>query len=261
MLVGGAAVGLAALAHITEIANKLVEAYLKTLEAFFPYCEGRPIEELRGTMERNLNTGGDRYSAAQQQAQKLLACRKDDPGALNVLGAVDFYTGDYSKAEQYFRRAIKGAPSNSSMHMNFADTLVELGRYEAALDEYRRLDDGSVRILYKLARTYLLSANYAEARHLLAQIPTDYGEEAKPGKARILEAAALSALAGRAGGPAKDGLLAAAKQSFNEGVAKDRTWWIEVLADDKQNRYEPFTKVAVLFGGALPSWLAEAGTR
>jgi tetratricopeptide (TPR) repeat protein len=249
--------GVVALGHVGQGVTSVVDAYKKTLELFTPQtCDGLPIAQFREVIWRNIKSGGEHYRAGRERAQKLLECSKEDYDALNALGAIEFYSGNYVPAEQYFKRALKTKPDSRSLHLNLADTLVELGRYEPALEDYRAFDDGSDAISYKIGRTQLLAGNYREARRVLARISSDFGEEAKPGKARILEAAAMVGQAREETGPAREQLVGGARQKFLEGVNRERSWWVELLSGRSANRYEPFTKVSALLQEKLPEWLA-----
>jgi tetratricopeptide (TPR) repeat protein len=256
VLAAGAVGGLIAVGQVFDVLDRGFSLYERTLELMgSKYCHGRPIDELRASMWRNINSGGTFYSVAREQANNLLECRKEDSNALTALGAVEFYGGRYSEAEQLFRRAIKSKPTIRAHHLNFADTLVELGRYEAALSKYQDFDDGSVVLSYKKARVHLLASDFGKARDLLATISSDFGDEAKPGKARILEAAALVGLARQQSGQRSDQLLVEARRNFVEGLNKDRSWWVEVLTGRSNNRYEPFTKVGVILGNKISEWI------
>jgi tetratricopeptide (TPR) repeat protein len=255
VIFGGAIAGLAAFAHISEILSKVVDAYDRSLQLISPYCDGRPITELRAVIRSNLSD--QFYSAARNRAQKLLECKKEDLEALNQLGAVEFYTGNFVQAEIYFRRAIKPKPDSLFANLNLADTLVELGKYDGALDIYKRFDDGTESLLYKIARANLLASNFSEARRLLVQVSSDFGEEARPGQARILEAAALLGLARQANGSAADELRSAARQKFLEGMNKERAWWVEIVTGKMHNRYEPFEKVVQMSGMPVQEWIKD----
>lgn len=219
-------------------------------------CKGQPIADIRQKIAENLRAGGDFYSAARWRAQDLLECIKDDSDTLNSLGAIEFYTGNFAQAEQYFRRAMKSKPENRVLQLNLADVLVELGRYEGALSEYRALNDGSNALTYKIGRTLLLSHKFAEARRTLSSVGTDFGDEARPGKARILEAAAIVGQA-KMDPAQRDELMAAARHNFQEGYDMDRIWWRETLLTKKYNRYEPFGKVVALLGDSLQQWVPQ----
>ena len=108
-----------------------------------------------------------------------------------------------------------------------------------------------------MERALLLSGKYREARKILSGISSEFGEEAQPGKARILEAAALLELAKKVSGVERDELLQRAKSNFLSGINKQRDWWIDVVRGRKVNRYEPFAKITTIFQPNLDEWLME----
>ena len=237
--------------------KSLVEGYKMVSIWFVPTtCKGQPTIELRRRIWENINAGGESYTGARWRAQELLECIREDPDALNALGAIEFYTGNYSLAEQYFRRAMKADPSQRGLRLNLADALVELSRFDAALSEYRDLDDGTPALSYRIGRTLLLASRFAEARRTLASIASEFGEEAKPGKARILESAAIVGMA-RENATSGEQLLGDARRIFLEGYNLDRTWWNGVLTTKRYNRYEPFAKVVAILEHRHKAWMSE----
>lgn len=246
-----------AIANTLGGVTSLVEGY-KIVSAWFvpTMCKEQPVPELRKRIWENINAGGESYTGARWRAQDLLECVREDWDALNALGAIEFYTGNYPLAEQYFRRAINASPNQRFLKLNLADTLVEMGRFDAALSEFGILNDGTPGITYRIGRTQLLASQFAEARRTLASIASDFGEEAKLGKARILEAAALVGMA-RDNAAARDQLLVDARRTFIEGFKLDPVWWRGVLTTNRYNRYEPFAKVISIFENRHHVWMAE----
>lgn len=249
--------GFVATVNALDGVRSVVEGY-KIVSAWFvpTMCKEQPVPELRKRIWENINAGGESYTGARWRAQDLLECVREDWDALNALGAIEFYTGNYPLAEQYFRRAINSSPNQKFLKLNLADTLVEMGRFDAALSEFGILNDGTPGITYRIGRTQLLASRFAEARRTLASVASDFGEEAKQGKARILEAAALVGMA-RDNLGARDQLIADARRTFLEGFRLDPVWWRSVLTTNRFNRYEPFAKVISIFENRHHVWMAE----
>ena len=249
--------GFVAAANALGGVKSLVEAY-KIVSPWFrtTECKGQPVTELRRRIWENINAGGESYTGARWRAQDLLVCVGEDWDALNALGAVEYYTGNFGLAEQFFRRAVKADPEQRGLKLNLADTLVELQRFDAALTEYRILDDGTPSLTYRIGRTMLLASRFAEARRILSSIASDFGEEAKPGKARILEAAALVGLS-RGDAASREQHLSLARHAFMEGFNLDRAWWTSVLETRRYNRYEPFAKVIAILDNQHKAWMTQ----
>jgi len=71
-----------------------------------------------------------------QASLKALELEPDFPGAYNNLAnGYDEY-GDFDKAIKYYQKAIKLAPNESAFHVNYALTLLKLGRYKEGWKEY-----------------------------------------------------------------------------------------------------------------------------
>lgn len=75
----------------------------------------------------------------------LVACSSVTAKRFNDEGKVLADRGDWKGATAAFAAAVKAAPEAAQYHYNLGNGLVRLGRYTAAIDEYRvalRLDPG-----------------------------------------------------------------------------------------------------------------------
>ena len=108
-----------------------------------------------------------------------------------------------------------------------------------------------------MARAHLLAGNPEKAKALAEKVPLSFAEEARPGKARIIEAAALVMMASNLAGGERDALILAAKTSFLEGVRQDAPYWSGIIAGGARNLQEPFDKVVALLGPWAAQWLDE----
>ncbi len=62
----------------------------------------------------------------------------DDPVLAANLGSASFYSGQFDKAERYYRRAVHLSPGNHEFHWGLGDVLAEKGETDSARSEYRR---------------------------------------------------------------------------------------------------------------------------
>lgn len=76
----------------------------------------------------------------------LVACSGITAERLNKEGNALASRGDWKGATAAFAAAVKASPESAKYHYNLGNGLVRLGRYTAAIDEYRialRLDPGA----------------------------------------------------------------------------------------------------------------------
>lgn len=61
----------------------------------------------------------------------------DNPVTWNNLGKVYYIREEYAEALKLFEKAVEVGPRHANSHLNYADTLYQLGRKEEALAEFR----------------------------------------------------------------------------------------------------------------------------
>lgn len=99
---------------------------------------------------------------AEQQLNAILKVAPNEPGALNLLGAIRAQQGRLDDAEALFARAVRGDSRFAGPHMNLAYLYLLKGQPEktiAELKEVLRLEPANADAAHKLARL-LLSQNH-----------------------------------------------------------------------------------------------------
>jgi hypothetical protein len=150
-------------------------------------------------MVSNFTTG--RYADALSKAEDVLRLDAKNGRALNIRGGVHFYRGEYKAARRDFGEAVRYPSAKFNVgiaYRNLGDTYVELGHYDLALEAYKHAP-ASEEKTYSVGRAYLHNQQHEEALAMLKTIEADY----RKGSAKILVAAALSAKAVGANGPAR----------------------------------------------------------
>jgi tetratricopeptide (TPR) repeat protein len=207
-----------------------------------PELIAKPTDALRAAMEGNFAQGLN--DDAKRQAEKILESDRADAQALNILGGIAFYKGDYQAAVEKFRGAYNSKPTSSVIVSNYANALVEVGATDEAIRLFRQLDDGSVDHSFTLGRAYLYADDYERAHSLLSQVPSSYWH----GAGKVLDACALASLAGRAADPEiRKHLSDQADVAFNIGYDADPNYWDGIftrLSPDKHLSYDKAANVA-----------------
>lgn len=93
---------------------------------------------------------------AEQEFLNALAKDKSNVSALNNLGLLFQYKGDYKKAANYFQEAIDILPKDT-YYLNMANCLVFLEKYDEAEENYKtclRLNSDNINAKISLARLY-----------------------------------------------------------------------------------------------------------
>jgi tetratricopeptide (TPR) repeat protein len=204
-------------------------------------CEGVPKENLRTTMWGNIQK--DYLEFAETQAKQLLRCDPHNVSGLAGMGAITFYQASYTASANWFGKALAERPHHQILPANLADALVEAGRYEEALESLALLDQSKQSTQYKLGRAHLLSGSYKKSREVLTNVATSFGEEARAGKARILEAAAEFKMTDNVTGAAREMLLKSANEHLKIGISQDSEYWEDLLAGRTKNKNEPFGEI------------------
>jgi tetratricopeptide (TPR) repeat protein len=187
-----------------------------------------PTEALRAAMEGNFSQGLD--DDAQRQAETVLKSSPTDAQALNILGGIAFYRGDYQKAVEHFRGAYKSAPKDRIVTSNYANALVEVGALDESIKLFNTLDDGSIDHNFTLGRAYLYNGDYKNAHSLLSQVAASYWH----GAGKILDACALLGLSGaNTDTEAKSRLDKQARDEFRQGYETDRAYWDGIYSGTK----------------------------
>jgi len=200
---------------------------------------------------------GNQLSDAVELARQVEKCAPVE--SANLQGAVAFYTEQYFNAVDLFKRAHDLDPTNDVITRNLADAYIEAGRIGDAIRTYDSIkNQGSQLWNYKKGRALLYDGLYSDAQKLLAPISTSFNEDGNnPGKARILEAAALVGMARSLTDEAqKKKLLAEAEQKFKSGVAMDPYAWKQILTVTWRTQNEGFEVVKKEIGPLLDSWLS-----
>ncbi|MET3838207.1 tetratricopeptide repeat protein [Bradyrhizobium sp. OAE829] len=198
-------------------------------------------ESKRAIMSGNYSQG--LYEDADRAADEILKNEPEDGQALNIKGGIAFYRGQFPSAVQYFRRARTASPKNATFASNYANALIETKAYNAALDVFKSIDDSRSDRTYGIGRAYFYAGNYSDAEKSLAQISSDYWH----GSARIIEAAAIIALANEEKAPeAKSKLVTLAKTKFNEGYSVDRQYWDGIFSGNSKDKHQGYSLVLEL---------------
>lgn len=194
----------------------------------------------------NYNEGW--YDAADRLADKVLELAPDNYRALNMKGSVSFYRGNYQSAVEYFSKAVQSKPGDFIITKNLADSYVELGGYQRAIDLYKSIEDAKPDWSYSIGRAYLYANMFSEALRFLQPVPTEYNR----GTARVLEAAALAGLA-REEANTKDRaqLISKAQEKLQKGVDRDPGYWDGILSGKQRDIHEGYTKPRLLLEGIL----------
>lgn len=188
----------------------------------------------------------ERYVDAETRADQVLKLDPNNFDALNAKGSVKFYGGEYSEAIKFFKMALAAAPDKNDtvIRKNLADSYVENGDYQQAVQEYVNLDDtGNVEWKFHLARAYLYADNYQKCLDYIKEVPTDvFG-----GHPRFIQAAALAGLLGSTPETGKETILREIRQNLIEGRNADPSYWDGIFSG-KKDEHIGYAKVLQLVG-------------
>lgn len=147
-----------------------------------------------------------RWTEAEATARQVLALRKGDPSALNVLGGAAMNTGRYAEAVPFLEQAARGQPRNPFIAFNLGEALRRCGDAAAALRAFRN--------------AIQLKPDFAEAHAHLGDTCGALGRsdeaEAAYRRALTLKAKSPTALIGLGGLARRAGDLASAAQLFSD---------------------------------------------
>jgi len=107
------------------------------------------------------------YELAQKRLEQALAIDADFASALNDLGYVYAYQGDYKQAFSVMQHYVELLPNEPNRQDSYAEILRMAGRYDDALDHYRaalRIDPDFHSAQLGIADTYSLMGQQKTAR-------------------------------------------------------------------------------------------------
>lgn len=179
--------------------------------------------------------GGGHYREADHTANTILDLDSENYRALAIKAGVAFYRQQYLPAIEYFQKAHKIKPDSAIITRNLADSYVEVGKYEQALDLYKAVNDGTDESDYQLGRTYLHLRNFMEAIKYLHGISKDYNKAS----ARVLEAAAYAGLASKTSDTKEKGNFVLKSRTILLGAIKaDPSYWNGILSGERRDIHE-----------------------
>jgi tetratricopeptide (TPR) repeat protein len=200
------------------------------------------VNQLLNAMTAAFSQG--EYDNADRKAHEALKIDPSNPRALNMEGAVAFYRKDYQSAVDNFSASLK-LRNDTVVTMNLADSYVEIGGYEKAIELYKSIDDGKPDLSYALGRAYLYEDNYQEALKHLQPVPSSFNH----GSARVSEAAALVGMANNTANPSqRASLLSKASDKLREGLAEDTKFWEGIFDGNTTDIHEGHSKQILLLG-------------
>lgn len=170
--------------------------------------------------EARKNLSMERYDAALERAEQVLAKDRTNVYALNIKGTVEFYEMEYAEAAKSFGRALEKRPKDRMLQLNLGRAYIESGNCQLALGIFRSLQDGSPLIQYYLGSSFLCSGNYDSAAAYAHGLPTGIYE----GQERILEAAALAGLE-----RSHKAEKAQVVELLRVGISSDSTYWHNIF--------------------------------
>ncbi|MCK1693048.1 tetratricopeptide repeat protein [Bradyrhizobium sp. 144] len=203
-----------------------------------PELLAKPTDALRAAMEGNFAQG--LYDDARRQAEKILESERADAQALNILGGIAFYNGDYQAAVEKFRGAYNSKPKSTVIVSNYANALVEIGATDEAIRLFRQLDDGSVDHSFTLGRAHLYAGDHASAHSLLSQVSPSCWH----GAGKILDACALVSLSRSAADTqTHQQMNEQASVAFNLGYNADPKYWDGIFSGASPDKHLSYGKV------------------
>jgi len=186
------------------------------------------------------------YDDADRVADEILKFEPGNHRALNMKGSVAFYRREYRSAIEYFERANKAKPGTTIVLRNLADSYMEIGAVDKALEIYTSTYDGKADSSYKIGRAYLYKKDFKTALTYLETVPDWFEKSA----ARVLESAAYAGLAKNSlsFGHRKEerSLMLISRQKLNIALSSDRTYWTGILSGRIMDVHEGFSVVLEL---------------
>lgn len=176
------------------------------------------------------NKGAELYDDADRAADDLLQINPRNGIALNAKGSVAFYREEYSKAAEFFERAVAAQPKPAWIS-NLAYAYIETGAYEKAIAKLETINDGKPDWSFSIGRAYLYAGDYKRARTELQATPTSFWK----GAGRVLEAAALVALSETAAAAEREQLITQAKAKLADGFHQDTQYWRDILTGTRKD--------------------------
>jgi len=204
-------------------------------------CGTNPrVTELVNAMLVNMN--GEEYDSATRKADEVLQIEPANYRALSVKGSVSFYRGQYRVALDYFERALATYPGEPDLIFNIADTYIELGAFEKAIERYDSIKSDSVDWNYSQGRAYTFAKRYRDAYKLLQAVPNNH----HTGTARVWSAAALVVLGRESADNDRMRLLKEARGELMAACTQSSEYWNAVLVGGRFEKRESYGHAAKL---------------
>jgi hypothetical protein len=175
-----------------------------------------------------------KHDDAKLRADMIIQRYPNNIPALNCIGSVQFYKGQFAAAVKTFTELCKLEPSDSLIRRNLADALHENGEYRLAADELLRLQDGGERNKYRLARAYFYAGEIDKAEKYLEGVSDSYAD----GQKSILAAALL---ASSTKGKTQESAVRI-KSLMEKGITQDPGYWKNVFEGRPADPHIRYTK-------------------
>lgn len=181
--------------------------------------------------------------------------------AETVLGALDFYGGDYFGAVTHFEAAVSLEPKDGPANRNLGDAYVEVGRYDEALSAYGRIPMKNALWHYKIARVLYHAGRLDEALNIVAKIPGDLTEDGNlPGRPRVLQSAVLAEKAKLVAPQDQQPLIDSATRQLKEGISFSQSEWRRILTQaPHRTKHETFGRQVETLRLYIDEWTKGSG--